>query len=144
MTSKTLAVADLPATETSPLLPNDVTPTSLRIPRYQLYILCWARITQNWTDYAIFPFMPALLRFTGVPEAQVGYKAGLVDSSLAIAQFCAIIFWSRRSEKYGRKPVLCYCLAGMSLSALLFGFARSVWQMVLFRTLAGAFQASSL
>ena len=144
MSIKTSAAADLPATETSPLLADVISPTTTQVPRYQLLILSWARVTQNWTYYTIFPFMPAFVRFIGVPEAQIGYNAGLVDSSLSLAQFLALMFWSRQSERHGRKPILCCCLAGLCASSLLFGFSTKMWHMILFRSISGIFSASSL
>ena len=144
MTRSASTTIDVSATETTPLLSDRPAPPPAPIPRYQLLILCWARITQYWTYYNSFPYMPEFVRSTGVPEAQIGYNAGLVDSSLAEVQFFALIFWSTQGERFGRKPVLCCCLAGLSSSALLFGFSSKVWHMLVFRALAGAFSAGSL
>jgi MFS family permease len=53
-----------------------------------------------------------------------------------------MIFWGRVADRYGRKPVLVFSLAGLAVAVTLFGTSRNVWQMVLFRCLAGLFSGS--
>jgi MFS family permease len=50
-----------------------------------------------------------------------------------------MIFWGRAADRFGRKPVLVFCLAGLSVTTSLFGVSRTVWQMIMFRCLAGVF-----
>ena len=42
----------------------------------------------------------------------------------------------------GRKPVLVFSLAGVSLASALFGVSKALWQMLLFRSMAGLFSGS--
>lgn len=42
------------------------------------------------------------------------------------------------SDAYGRKPVVVFSLFGIGVATCLFGLSHSVWQMILFRMLAGA------
>jgi len=53
-----------------------------------------------------------------------------------------MLFWGRASDRIGRKPILVATLLGMAVTVSLFGFAKSVWQMILFRCLAGVFSGS--
>lgn len=53
-----------------------------------------------------------------------------------------MVFWGRAADALGRKPVLVFTLIGLSLTVSLFGFAKSIWQMILFRCLAGTFSGS--
>jgi MFS family permease len=50
-----------------------------------------------------------------------------------------MIFWGRAADRFGRKPVLVVSLAGVSFATALFGMAKTIWQMILFRCLAGVF-----
>ena len=53
-----------------------------------------------------------------------------------------MLFWGRASDRIGRKPILVFTQLGMSVTVSMFGFAKSVWQMILFRCLAGVFSGS--
>jgi hypothetical protein len=43
------------------------------------------------------------------------------------------------SDRFGRKPVLVISLLGMTVASTLFGMSQKLWQMVLFRCVAGVF-----
>jgi MFS family permease len=53
-----------------------------------------------------------------------------------------MISWGRVSDRYGRKPVLVYSVIGVSIMTCLFGFSKSMWQIILFRCLAGVFSGT--
>lgn len=55
---------------------------------------------------------------------------------------CLMILWGRAADRIGRKPVLVFSLAGVSIATAIFGLSRTVWQMVLFRCFAGIFAGS--
>ena len=122
------------ADERTPLLkPKNATRAAqaLNLTLVELLVLCWAGCGQNWLFYSIVPFLPDLLRRTGIEETQLGYYSGLVESSYSLARFIAFLGWTRWADKYDRKQVLCVCLSGMGIASLLFGFSNKVWQMVL-------------
>jgi MFS family permease len=48
----------------------------------------------------------------------------------------------RMSDRFGRKPVLTVSMFGQAIAVALFGFSRELWQMILFRCLAGVFSGS--
>lgn len=50
-----------------------------------------------------------------------------------------MIPWGRAADRVGRKPVLLFSMTGIALSISIFGMAKSFWQMVLFRCMAGVF-----
>lgn len=50
-----------------------------------------------------------------------------------------MLFWGRAADRFGRKPTLVLSLWGLAFTTTLFGFSVSVWQMILFRCLAGIF-----
>lgn len=49
-----------------------------------------------------------------------------------------ILRWGRLSDRIGRKPVMLYGLAGMTISSLCFGLSKSYWALVVSRALNGA------
>lgn len=62
----------------------------------------------------------------------------------SLVQMVAMLVWGRLADHYGRKRILIICIVGISLPTAAFGFSRKVWQMVLFRCLAGAFSGNAL
>lgn len=71
--------------------------------------------------------------------ADTGFYSGLIESLFSLTQMCVMIFWGRLSDRYGRKPVLVISLWGCAFAVALFGFAKTIWQMILFRCFAGVF-----
>lgn len=146
-------------TETTPLLAGNAeaeagpgpgpdgkrSPGGNRLPRGQIFLLCYARMTEPVAFFAIFPYIAQMVqRNGGLPESDVGFYSGLIESVFSIAQMCCLLFWGRLADRIGRKPVLVYSLAGMALGPALFGMARSIRQMVLLRCFAGVFSGSGL
>ena len=50
-----------------------------------------------------------------------------------------MISWGWAADRLGRKPVLVFSLAGVSIATALFGLSKTIWQMILFRCFAGVF-----
>jgi MFS family permease len=50
-----------------------------------------------------------------------------------------MISWGYAADRLGRKPVLVFSLAGVSIATALFGLSKTVWQMIVFRCFAGVF-----
>ena len=48
------------------------------------------------------------------------------------------------ADYFGRKPVLVLSLCGVTITTALFGTSKTIWQMILFRCLAGAFSGTIL
>jgi len=53
-----------------------------------------------------------------------------------------MLFWGKAADKLGRKPILVTTLLGLSITVSLFGFSKTIWQMILFRCMAGIFSGS--
>jgi MFS family permease len=53
-----------------------------------------------------------------------------------------MIPWGRASDRVGRKPILIISLTGVGLATGILGFGQAIWQLVLFRCLAGFFAAT--
>ncbi|KAL3420317.1 major facilitator superfamily transporter [Phlyctema vagabunda] len=110
------------------------------LPRAQIFLLCYARIVEPIAFFCIFPFINQMIFDTGkVDQADVGFYSGLIESLFSLTQMILMIPWGRAADRYGRKPVLVFSLAGASIATALFGISTEIWQMILFRCLAGAF-----
>lgn len=130
------------------------------MPKLQIFFLCFARLVDPVSFFCIFPFVNEMIYEMGnVDEADVGFYSGLIvrlmivvrihtltichqESLFSITQMCVMLFWGRAADKLGRKPVLVLSLIGLSITVSLFGFAKSIWQMILFRCMAGVFSGS--
>ena len=66
------------------------------------------------------------------------HTLGLLIASFSIAQFIATPILGSLSDKYGRKPILIICLAGTTISFILFAEARSALMLFAARILDGA------
>ncbi|KJZ76366.1 hypothetical protein HIM_04095 [Hirsutella minnesotensis 3608] len=147
------------AAETAPLLqhvggidpeaagdaPEESKKASGKLPRGQIFLLCYARMTEPIAFFSIFPYIAQMVqRNGGLADSDVGFYSGLIESVFSLAQMCCLIFWGRLADRVGRKPVLVWSLVGMAVGPALFGVAASIWQMLLFRCLAGVFSGSGL
>jgi MFS family permease len=50
-----------------------------------------------------------------------------------------MISWGRAADRFGRKPILVISLVGVALATSIFGLSKAVWQMIVFRCIAGVF-----
>ena len=53
-----------------------------------------------------------------------------------------MISWGRAADRFGRKPILVISLSGVAVAMTLFGLSQKIWQMILFRCLAGVFSGT--
>lgn len=114
------------------------------LPRTRIFLLCYARIVEPVAFFSIFPYINQMLLHVapGLPATDVGFYAGLIESLFSLTQMVVMLFWGRVADRYGRKPVLVTSLAGICVMTSIFGLATNIWQMVLFRCLAGVFAGS--
>ncbi|KAF8071615.1 member of major facilitator superfamily multidrug-resistance, DHA1 sub-family [Lyophyllum atratum] len=124
------------ASEVTPLLQS-----VKRIPWFQLSILLFLQLLEPLTSHVIYPFAPELIREIGITfgdESHVGYYVGLLQSLFYFAEAMTVLYWSRTSDRIGRKPVILIGLFGSSLSMLCFGLSKSFYGLVLSRCISGA------
>lgn len=86
----------------------------------------------------VIPIIPLLARDFGASATEVG----ILLSVYSLMQFVFAPFWGRLSDRYGRRPILLFCLAGEVLAYIAFGLARNLEMLFLARMLAGFFGAS--
>ncbi|KYK56511.1 hypothetical protein DCS_03511 [Drechmeria coniospora] len=115
------------------------------LPKGQIFLLCYARVMEPIAFFSIFPYIAQMVQRNGhLPESDVGFYSGLIESLFSAAQMVVLLFWGGLADRLGRKPVLVTSLVGMVVGPALFGLSRTIGQMILFRCLAGVFSGSSL
>lgn len=82
----------------------------------------------------IFPLMPLYAKALKIPTVYIG----VIMASFYVAQLIAAPLWGRISDRYGRRPALLVGLAALGAGYLIFGFAHSMWMLVLARVIQGA------
>jgi len=68
----------------------------------------------------------------------LGFLTGLVVTSFTVAQLLTAPFWGRFSDRHGRRSALVVALGASTAAYLLFGFADSLWMLLLSRVVQGA------
>ena len=136
----------------SPQMPEPSSPATSQpaeeekpFPLNQILILCYASIVEPIAYFIIFPYMSEMVQRIGGQLAEnVGFWAGTIESSFSLVQMLLTIFYGRLADRLGRKPVLVFSLAGIGVASALFGLSSTLWQMLVFRCLAGMFAGSSV
>lgn len=126
-------------------LPREPDDDDKPFPFWQILILCYASVVEPMAFFSIFPYINQMVERIGdqLPE-NVGFWTGTIESLFSLVQMVLIMFYGRVADRWGRKPVLVFSLAGVALASSLFGMSSSLWQMILFRCLAGFFAGSSV
>ncbi|KAJ6073169.1 hypothetical protein N7467_011254 [Penicillium canescens] len=110
------------------------------LPKVQILLLCYARIIEPLAFFSIFPYVNQMIQSNGgIADTDVGFYSGLIESLFSLTQAIVMIFWGRAADRFGRKPVLVFSLFGVTFATGLFGMAKTIPQMALFRCLAGVF-----
>ncbi|PIB02082.1 putative peptide/nitrate transporter [Cercospora beticola] len=110
------------------------------MPYTQVIVLCYASLAEPVAYFAIFPFINEMLARNGdLPSESVGFWSGSIESLFSLVQMVLMIFYGRMADRIGRKPVLVFSLAGVSVATALFGMSRNLWQMIVLRCVAGLF-----
>ncbi|BDD60732.1 hypothetical protein MPDQ_004639 [Monascus purpureus] len=110
------------------------------LPKLQVLLLCYARVIEPLAFFSIFPYINQMVQDNGgVADSDVGFYSGLIESLFSLTQAIVMIFWGRAADSIGRKPVLVFSLLGVTVATGLFGLAKTIAQMILFRCLAGVF-----
>lgn len=111
----------------------------------RLFVLMGAAFLDMAGLFMVVPLLPFYVksladageRLFGLPVG-LGLLTGLVVSAYTIAQLLAAPWWGQFSDRFGRRPALMIALAASGAAFLLFGFAESLWVLVLSRLVQGA------
>src|SRR5688572_19178627 len=94
--------------------------------------------------FFIVPIMPFYVKTLGAGATLFGQPlgegllTGLVASAFTVAQLISAPWWGRCSDRWGRRPVLLIALFASAAAFLLFGFAESLWLLLVSRLVQGA------
>ena len=80
--------------------------------------------------------LPSFLFFAGNLGASPAVATTIIGL-FSVGQFLASPVWGRMSDRFGRKPMLIFSLAGQTASYVLLAFADSLWMLALARGLNG-------
>ncbi|KAL1864410.1 hypothetical protein Daus18300_007642 [Diaporthe australafricana] len=109
-------------------------------PKWQIFWICFARLVEPMAFFSIIPYVNQMAQENGhLENADVGFYSGLIESLFSLTQAIFMIFWGKASDRLGRKPILVFSLAGVTIATSLFGLSKTIWEMILFRCLAGIF-----
>ncbi|KAF3174004.1 hypothetical protein EYR41_004311 [Orbilia oligospora] len=115
------------------------------LPMTQILFLCAARLIEPIAFFSIFPYVNKMCRENGsLEEADAGFYSGLIESLFSLTQMLVMVFWGKAADRLGRKPVLVFSMAGVTVTTSLFGMATTIWEMIVFRCLAGVFAGTIL
>jgi MFS family permease len=95
--------------------------------------------------FMVVPILPFYVKALGGDGVDLfglrlleGELTGIVVSAFTIAQLVSAPWWGRLSDRRGRRPVLLIALFASAIAFLVFGFADSLWLLVLSRFVQGA------
>ncbi|KAF8557103.1 MFS multidrug-resistance DHA1 sub-family [Imleria badia] len=137
MSSQTVLVDE----ETPLLQPQKQKQGRTPLPWRQFSIILFLQLVEPLTFQVIAPFAPQLIRDIGITngdETQVGFYVGLLHSPFFATQALTVLHWSRVSDHIGRKPVILTGLFGLAVSMYCFGLSKTIWGLVMSRSLNGA------
>lgn len=81
----------------------------------------------------ILPSIPILALEYGA----TGIKMGILSASFSLAQMLGSGICGFMSDKYGRKPILCYSLLGSAVSMIGMGLVKTYWALIAVRMADG-------
>ncbi|KAF5879442.1 putative major facilitator superfamily transporter protein [Botrytis fragariae] len=110
------------------------------LPLGQILGLCYIRLVEPVAFFSVFAFLNQMLWEIGdIGKGDVGFYSGLIESLFSVTEMILMVHWGRASDKFGRKPIMIISLLGISFATGIFGFGRSIGQLIMFRCIAGLF-----
>ncbi|KAI0594395.1 MFS general substrate transporter [Biscogniauxia sp. FL1348] len=113
--------------------------SAVAFPTKQLTILAICRFSEPIAFNSILAYTYVMVQdLNGGSDADASFWAGLLVSAYAVAEAMTAMGWGALSDRYGRKPVVLIGLAGVAVSSLIFGLAKTYWVALLARFVGGA------
>ncbi|KAH7125600.1 major facilitator superfamily domain-containing protein [Dendryphion nanum] len=112
------------------------------LPKWQIFILCYTKMVDPIAFFSIFPYVNAMIVGTGIAKEDVGFYSGMIESLFSLVQMFTMVFWGKAADRWGRKPSLVLSLFGTAFAVAAFGMSATLWQMVVFRAMAGLFSGT--
>ena len=96
------------------------------------------RFSEPLAFNSILAYSYVMVKDLGIHEKDAAFYSGLLLSAYAVAEAITALGWGAISDVYGRKPVALIGLAGVALSSIVFGMAKTYWVALLARFIGGA------
>jgi MFS family permease len=119
------------------------TPTKLTRNQVRGFWAAWAGWALDGMDSFIYalvltPAMRELLPRSGIPAdaGQIGYYGGLLFALFLFGWGCSMV-WGPLGDRFGRVRTLTLTIVCYSLFTFTGAFAQNIWQLAIFRLLAG-------
>ncbi|KAF5317946.1 hypothetical protein D9619_012266 [Psilocybe cf. subviscida] len=114
------------------------------LPADQIAILLFLRFCESASMFVIFPFLNELMAsVTGGDSSRVGYYAGIMESVRQLLSLVCVMYWSRTSDRIGRKPVLLIGMFALAVSTTSFGFSKTFLALIVSRCIFTAFNSNA-
>ncbi|KAF2280647.1 MFS general substrate transporter [Westerdykella ornata] len=108
-----------------------------RLPVQQLVILSICRFAEPIALTSVFPYLPEMIEFFGVPENDIARWAGLTSAIFSLCQALTGIPWGAASDRFGRKPIILIGLFNTMVTMLVWGFSTSLPMAIAARAFSG-------
>ncbi|PVI04380.1 MFS general substrate transporter [Periconia macrospinosa] len=115
-----------------------IDPKDAPFPTKQLIIVGICRFSEPLAFNSILAYSYIMTQDLGIHEKDAAFFSGLLLSAYAVAEAITALGWGAISDVYGRKPVALIGLAGVALSSIVFGMAKTYWVALLARFVGGA------
>ncbi|KAJ3869587.1 major facilitator superfamily domain-containing protein [Lentinula novae-zelandiae] len=115
------------------------------IPKLQVSMVLLIQLSEPIAATVIYPFVNQFVASTGITqgdEKKTGYYAGVIESVFFLAECLTVLMWGMASDRFGRRPILLIGPLGLFFGAIGFGLSTSYSQLVLFRSIQGAFNGN--
>ncbi|KAJ3857394.1 major facilitator superfamily domain-containing protein [Lentinula lateritia] len=115
------------------------------IPKLQVSMVLLIQLSEPIAATVIYPFVNQFVASTGITqgnEKKTGYYAGVIESVFFFAECLTVLMWGMASDRFGRRPILLIGPLGLFFGAIGFGLSTSYSQLVLFRSIQGAFNGN--
>lgn len=99
----------------------------------RLVVLLVTALVDNLGLVLILPLLPFYAERMGASSGSIGILIG----AFSAAQLVSAPFWGKRSDHYGRRPLLLVGLGASVVAYLVFAFATSFWLLLLSRIVQG-------
>ncbi|KAJ3976406.1 major facilitator superfamily domain-containing protein [Lentinula raphanica] len=119
--------------------------TQTPLPKLQLAIVFLIQLTEPIAATVIYPFINQFVISTGITggnEKKTGYYAGIIESAFFLAECFTVMLWGMASDRFGRRPILLLGPLGLCLATLCFGLSTQYRDLMIFRSIQGAFNGN--
>jgi DHA1 family multidrug resistance protein-like MFS transporter len=108
--------------------------------RKNLLILSFTLLVVMLGYGMVMPIMPFYIEHFGAGGTELGWMM----STYSLMQLICAPFWGILSDRYGRKPILCFGVSGYAITLFMFGLAKSFAMLFIARSLSGILSSATM